>query len=249
MTKTAFVHPHEQAADALFGVGDIPRGDTCEGVNRLILEYLATQSGVEADLTLLDIPCGRGEFLGAVRRAFPHWRLIGADIAETSEVGDYMQVDASDPQLEFGHGPFDVITCISGVMEFANHLAFFKNLRRSIRPSGNLLVTNDNLLTVRDRLLYLLFGRFGQYPRVLEPGLPTWKVTPLQNLIRVLSDAGFDVGEVVYVPVRPKNWLWLPVAIPIYALERLTSSGSSESKYFPFLSLLSRHYLLICRPR
>ena len=232
-------------------IDEVPRGNTCPGVNRTIIEYfLARRPDIEA-AKWLDVPCGDGQFLDAVKRFFPNVETSGADIVCPQQFKhDFIELDASDFTTQIGIDRFDIATCISGVMEFDNTLAFFRRLSAMSTPSLTLIVTNDNVQTVRDRLLYLLFGRFRQYrldPHRLD--IPTWKVLHLANLIRILKDAGYTVREVKYVTGGPAEWLWLPLAIPIYLAEylyRRFSHGSTIAEYFSFESLVARHYLLIC---
>ena len=151
---------------------------------------------------------------------------------------------------------FSLITCISGVMEFDNTLNFLRQLREHITDDGLLIVTNDNLLSVRDRVLYFFTGRFRQFPIFVADDAPTWKILPLQNLLRILKDAGFESGEIRYVPAKATEWLWLPLALPIYLFQIFSFAlGGGPVPYkekaarYPFASLLSRHYVLICAPK
>ena len=229
---------------------NIPRGDTCAGVNRAVIEHLLAAYGAGSNASLLDVPCGKGIFLSAIQKFFRSWQTHGADIQPPDETGSaFTRIDAGSGVLFDGHAKFDIVTCISGVMEFDNTLAFFKNIKGSLSADGLLIVTNDNILTVRDRLLYLFAGRFAQYPFSTSSEQPTWKILPLQNLIRILGDAGFKIIGVKYVPVRPADWLWSPVAVLLYALTLVFPSPDPYRSSVTWLrSYLSRHYLLICRP-
>jgi hypothetical protein len=236
----------------------IPRGNTCPGVNRMIIEHLLSEFERDSAYNLLDIPCGEGEFLDTVKRFFPNTETHGADIKEppagfehgfTKIDGGHFAPSATGPK-------FDVVTCISGVMEFDNTLAFFEAVREQIKSEGELIVTNDNLVSARDRLLYLLFGRQRQYKLAIPFDAPTWKIVPLQNLLRILHDAGFEIVNIRYVPPKTSDWLWLPLAMLVYPFQYLHLRMADERQeralmnaMFPFTSLLSRHYVVVCRPR
>jgi SAM-dependent methyltransferase len=239
-------------------LGAIPRGDTCQGVNRAIIEYLLSETPHETDASFLDVPCGSGEFLAAVRELFPSSKTTGADIRRPSGVfpHQFLQADMAGEIPIDANEKFDVVTCISGVMEFDNTLNFFARLRRSIDEKGVLFVTNDNLLTARDRVLYLLFGRVGHYRLFIGSKEPSWKTLSLHNLLRILHDARFEASEIRYVPVRNANWLWLPIALPLYAFQYLYMRFgepnlplTEKTSRYPFLSILSRHYVIVCKPR
>ncbi|MBV9241585.1 MAG: class I SAM-dependent methyltransferase, partial [Acidobacteria bacterium] len=164
-------------------LADIPRGNTCPGVNRLIIGRLAKRFGRKY-FRILDAPCGTGVFLDALSRVLPAAEVHGCDLVKPGPQSRfiYSRANLENARSASFDTKFDAITCISGVMEFDNTLSFFKKLRQSITPDGVLFLTNDNLLTVRDRLMYLLQGRFGQYPFNTDAGTPTWKIVPLQNL-------------------------------------------------------------------
>ena len=234
-------------------IDEVPRGNTCPGVNRAIIEYFLAHCPDIETAKWIDVPCGNGQFLDAVKRFFPNVKTTGADIVRPQQFDhEFLELDASDSAGPVTSDRFDIVTCISGVMEFDNTLAFFRQLSAMSTPSSTLVVTNDNVQTVRDRLLYLLLGRFRQYrldPQRLD--IPTWKVLHLANLIQILKNAGYTVREVKYVTGGSPEWLWLPLAIPIYLAEyiyrrRSFFPGNKNTKYFSLESLVARHYLLIC---
>ena len=231
-----------------------PRGNTGKGVNREIIEYLLAKPSANSKANILDVPCGNGEFLDTVKELFPAWDTTGADIRtpEKPFEHEFILFDAQSEKLSNEH-PFDIVTCISGVMEFDNSLLFFEHIHELLHQNGVLIVTNDNLLTVRDRLLYFFSGRFGQYPFQTGRTATTWNVFPVQNLVRILSDAGFEVEKLRYVPILPANWLWIVLAAPLFIFERIfnTSTGADilRKDVFQFRSFLSKHYILVCRRR
>lgn len=230
----------------------VPRGNTCEGVNSEILAYLARAYNPGSRFSILDVPCGDGEFLDAVLDRFPISQTTGADIITPPGPfrHTFLHFDAARGDLPATRS-FDIVTCISGVMEFDNTLAFFERIKCLMSPNGTLMVTNDNLLSVKDRLLYFISGRFGQYPFNIAKGAATWKIIPAQNMVRILIDAGFEISEIGYVPVRPADWMWIFLALPLYVLQRVFASGPPDGvkrEVFQLRSFLSRHYVIICRP-
>lgn len=229
----------------------IRRGNTCEGVNRLIVECLLTEFDASVGLTLIDVPCGNGEFLDAFQAIFPKSIATGAGPSRPA-VGfnhAFLPFDGENPPNGTG-ATFDIATCISGVMEFDNTLSFFRSVRGMVEENGIFIVTNDNLLTIRDRLLYLFSGRFGQYPFRTDPDDSTWKIIPAQNLIHILGRAGFSVEKFEYVPVLWADWFWVVLALPFFLLQNLSASKGSAIKrrVFNLRSFLSRHYVVVCRP-
>src|SRR3954451_6460316 len=61
-------------------LAEIPRGNTCRGVNRSIIELLLAGGSDLDGSRVLDVPCGRGEFLDTIKRFFPRARTTGADL-------------------------------------------------------------------------------------------------------------------------------------------------------------------------
>ena len=236
----------------------IPRGNTCPGVNRAVIKFLLARGKDFRNEAVLDAPCGQGEFLDVLKTFFPECRTYGADIVLPKENGDHVliQADLADEKpLPFTE-QFSLITSISGVMEFDNTLNYLRKIGERTAESGMFIVTNDNLISARDRFLYFFTGRFRQYPIFVSDDAPTWKILPLQNLLRILHDAGFKEIEIRYVQGKWTEWLWLPIAVPMYltqtlsfAINRKRPLYKERATRYPFASLFSRHYLVICRPR
>lgn len=234
---------------------NIPRGMTSRGVHRSILEYLL-QAGDRFDgKALLDIPCGEGSFMSSLRLFFPMALLRGCDLRKPLHVApeDFCLIDANQPFTVFPETQFDVIFSISGVMEFDNTLQFFTQCRNHLRESGVFIVTNDNVAGMRDRFSYFWLGKPKQYSLLVTRNQPTWKILPISNIIRILQDAGFAIQEIRYVPLRWKEWLWLPLALLIYPFQYLHLRRADHpmpmalrQAMYPFQSLLSRHYVIIC---
>ncbi|MEP6901271.1 MAG: methyltransferase domain-containing protein [Actinomycetota bacterium] len=233
----------------------IQRGNTSPGVNREIIKYLLSLNKDFAGDYFLDIPCGEGTFLQAVKDFFPNSKTVGGDVCSppTAFSHHFLPIDAQRNFSIKTEKKFKIITSISGVMEFDNTLSFFEQIKENLTENGLLIVTNDNLLSVRDRILYLLFGRFRQYRLFIQNGKPTWKIITLQNLLRILAEAGFEMAEIKYVPAKKSEWIWLPFALPIYAFQYLymrfgekETSFAEKRELYPFSSLLSRHYVVVC---
>jgi len=233
----------------------IPRGNTVPGVNRSIIEYLLGRQAEWKDAAALDLPCGDGAFLDALKDFFPAAETFGADIKPSPKNSHhFFTIDARRP-FEIGTDKkFRLITSISGVTEFDNTQQFFEKLGPYLDADGVLIVSNDNIFSVRNRVLFLLFGRFRQTHLFMKPDEPTWKIIPLQNLTRILYEAGFEVEEVRYVPAKTAEWLWLPVAAFVYVFQYLylrfgetQTLFASKAALYHFTSLIARHYFLVCR--
>ena len=250
--------PPEPAGRERPRLHDIPKGNTCRGVNRAIIEFLLGCGDDLGRARFLDIPCGPGAFMRTLRDFFPDATVKGCDIhpPESLPASACTRVDASRPFTVFSETQFDVITSISGVMEFDNTRQFFESCAAHLRENGRLIVTNDNLVSVRDRLAYLAFGKARQFGLFPDPDKPTWKMIPVQNLVRILYDAGFVVREIRYVSARFKDWALLPLALLLWPgqllyvrMSRSVLGARERAALFPFRSLICRHYILVCAKR
>jgi cyclopropane fatty-acyl-phospholipid synthase-like methyltransferase len=235
------------------------RGNTAPNVNSTIIKYLLAKEINLDNKNVLDIPCGDGIFLDVLKHFYPNCQTFGAEISVPSQQNSthqFIKINAQKDKIVFEKSEkLSLITCISGVMEFDNTLHFFEQIKLNLDEKGLFIVTNDNLQTVRDRIFYMLFGRFGQYKLFIE-NQPTWKIIPLQNLLRILNESGFEIVEIQYVPIKFAHWLWLPIAVIIYFFQLFYLYFAEKNipfreklKRYPFLSLLSRHYILVCRQR
>jgi 2-polyprenyl-3-methyl-5-hydroxy-6-metoxy-1,4-benzoquinol methylase len=155
----------------------VPRGNTQKHANRDVLTDLLRYERArlqQPGLRWLDAPCGAGEFLGQVRHFFSLASLSATDVRPDAPLVpgapvQYVPADLSRG-VPFAHeAPFEVLTSISGIMCFANTAQFVAQCAQRLRAGGLLLISNDNCLTVRDRLSYLHAGRVRRFKLLFEP--------------------------------------------------------------------------------
>ena len=232
----------------------IPSGCTCRGVARAIIEYLL-QSGDDADgKTMLDIPCGEGALISSLRLFFPKAVVRGCDVRmpKTVSPDDFSTVDASRPFTVFPGTKFDFVFSVSGVMEFDNTLQFFARCRDHLRDGGLFLVTNDNVVAIRDRIAYFWLGKVRQYQLFVTQGQPTWKVIPIHNMVRILQDAGFRIREIRCVFAveglahAPLGIARLSDSVSLHAVHENEDADSNAARdlSLSFTTLPSLHYCL-----
>jgi hypothetical protein len=236
-------------------MASIPTGMTCAGVHRAVIEHLLREDGLGSEMRVLDIPCGNADLMSSLHRFFPRAEVRGCDLAKPTTLDDdeFSMVDASRPFRVFSERKFDRILSVSGVMEFDNTLQFFETCHAHLHDDGQFIVTNDNVVAMRDRLMYLLLGKTRRFQMFVDVDAPTWKVIPLYNLLRLLQMAGFRVRRLQYVSAGWKDWLLLPLALVVYPLQslyiRLTRNPMSlkhKRHMYPFRSLLCSHYVVYC---
>jgi len=234
----------------------IERGNTQDGVNKEIILYLLSLQNPA--LKLFDLPCGDGTFLKNLQIFLPQAQLKGADLYATprSEVATLCVKAASSDWSHLKAEPQDVISCISGLMCFDNASEIFQQASRHLQTGGLLIVTNDNVLTVRDRLSFLFFGRLKRFKKLYTPTEGNWNVMLIQGLWKLFRQNGFELKEIRYTSLRFEDWFFLPLALSIYPIELVflwTQKSElpmrERSRLFPFKSLLARHYIMIGQRR
>jgi S-adenosylmethionine-diacylgycerolhomoserine-N-methlytransferase len=155
--------------------------------------------------TVLEIGCGTGRNLLAVRRRYPDTRLYGLDISEAmlvtarvqSQGGDitYAMADAADfdPQALFGVARFDRI---------------FISYALSMIPSWEgVLAAAARLLTPQGELHVVDFGQQEHLPKAFRSALRAWlarfHVTPRAQLRQAVERlARQDGAAVAFVPIK-----------------------------------------------
>ena len=230
----------------------IEKGNTQLGVNAEVFRHLDHKP--ESDFALLDVPCGQGSFLRAVRDHFPRAKIQGIDLFEQpyDDIKEFF-VRGSSADWSFAEGrKFDVITCISGVMCFDNVSDFFQKASMHLNPGGRLIVTNDNVLTIRDRLSFLFLGRVRRFKKLYSETEGNWNILLIQALWKLYRLNGFEVRDVEYTSRRGEDYLLAPLILVLYPIELLslwlTKSPiplKMRLKLFPPWMLISRHYVMV----
>jgi len=143
----AFAHEYDEVAT---DAGWVP--------NDLLAEALGTVGPVRA---ALDVACGTGATLGVVHRAFPGAALTGVDVSAAmlerarSRVPDatFVHADAAryaaDTAAAGALKPvarFDLVTAIGGLEFTADLPAVLADLRRLVRPGGDLVATYEPVI-------------------------------------------------------------------------------------------------------
>ncbi|MFZ4405261.1 MAG: class I SAM-dependent methyltransferase [Pseudobdellovibrionaceae bacterium] len=240
--------------DSKLDLSWVPKGNTVKGVNVLILQFLLSKK--KQLNSLFDIPCGDGSFLFAVKQIFPRAFITGLDLyAQPREDIKELTVKASAkdwPHVQ--NKNFDIITSISGVMAFDDVSGLFERAYQHLNPNGYFIITNDNILTIRDRLHFLLFGSVKRFPLCFQTNEGNWNIIMPQALWRLGKCNGFELEKVTYHSPRIEDWFWLPLSIVIYplqflylVLQKTDKTFAEKLKIFPPQILWKRHYIFYFR--
>ena len=233
---------------------NVPRGSTQKNVNEVVYSAILEKTRQsEQKLALLDVPCGHGVFADFIKSQHPDFKVVGIDLFEKPQnpTFEFHQTKAQYFLLENKHQKYDIVTCISGIMCFDGAGDFFNTIYPSLNHGGLFAVTNDNVLTVRDRIHFLIFGHLKRFRLLYATNEGNWNVIMPQGVGMLLERAGFKNIKYKYTSIYNEDFIFLPIALVIYPLFALylllfkgTKTASERLKMFPFMSLIARHYVV-----
>lgn len=244
--KTSNIHPKK-----------IFKGNTQFGVNHCIIQFLAEWMQKKPLKRFLDAPCGQCEFIQSLMAAFPEADVEGHDLYCTPhpEVAQYFhKTDLKNLFNNLAGQKFDVITNISGVMVTDHVSSFIGDAREHLNSQGLLIITNDNILTLRDRFSFLFFGHTKRFRLFYSTNEGNWNLVLIQGLWKNLKEQKYQILKVEYLSIYKEDYLWLPIALlfyPLLFLQIKFGKGdmdlNSRKMLFSFKSLLARHYIIFAQ--
>jgi glycosyltransferase involved in cell wall biosynthesis len=189
-----------------------PRPDAALGVHEVVLELLVT----EPRGRVLDAPAGEGAL--AERLVERGFEVICGDI----EPGRFRAQGLAcepldlDGRLVYRDGSFDAVTCIEGIEHLENPHHTLREFARVLRPGGCLVVSTPNLVSVKSRLRFLLYG----FPSYFD--------------LMVGEEEGESEGRVAHL--NPISFMELRHALTRAGLtvERITTNRSLKQGSLPY---------------
>ena len=175
----------------------------------------ATAAGGPA-LDALDAGCGRKSALGQYRARIR--RLVGADVHRPPDgalpnLDDFLEVDLCGPSSAIADGSFDVVLSSFTVEHFTDPSMAFRNLRRWLRPDGQIVLTTVNRRHPAVALYLGLPARIQRTPMQRALKASAADAHPLvgicnnpATLTSALDGAGFEDVRVVAVPNLARAW-------------------------------------------
>ena len=113
----------------------------------------------------LDVGAGNGELIDRVVREF-QLKPRACDYRDDLITLGNVKVDVADlntDPLPYPNASFDLVTCTE-VIEHLEHFRFaIREIARVLRPGGIFVASTPNVLNLRSRLRYLLFGFFNMF--------------------------------------------------------------------------------------
>jgi SAM-dependent methyltransferase len=182
----------------------------------------------------LDIGAGHGDLISLVLREF----AVSATACDYT--GELMRVpgmkvdvvDLNTEALPYPDAAFDLVTCTEVIEHIEHYRHTIREVFRILRPGGLFVLTTPNVLNLRSRIRYLLFGFFSLFGplhiRESDLYLTGGHINPVSYfyVAHALSDAGFvDVSAAIDKRQRASAvWLlvfWLPIRLfSLWALYR-----------------------------
>ncbi|MES4908584.1 MULTISPECIES: class I SAM-dependent methyltransferase [unclassified Streptomyces] len=178
--------------------------DRWNAVNEGFDEPLLDAAGITGDHRTLDLGCGSGQTTRLAALRAPQGRALGLDLsgpmlaeararAEREGITNASFIQGDAQTHPFEAGAFDAAISRYGVMFFADPLAAFSNVARTLRPGGRLAFVcpadatlNEWVAAVASLSDFVTLGDFGQ------PGLPGMFSLAAPDRIRdILTATGF----------------------------------------------------------
>lgn len=146
-----------------------------------------------------------------------------------------------EARLPFEDGSFDVVLCVEGIEHVVDRHKTLKELRRTLRPGGRLLITTPNLLSLRARFAYELTGQraFNSY---IDEHTSVWGrsadgartyhghafLVSYFQLRYSLHHCGFRITRLVNSNWSPTSLLMTPMAPAVWWATRRSQRGAKR---------------------
>ena len=173
---------------------------------------------------VLDAPCGDGALTREL--SAQGWRVWAVDVESVrfdhADGVGFLRLDLDEP-LPFADGAFDAVVSLEGIEHLLSPARCLAEFCRVLRSGGRLVLTMPNVNNVQSRWHYFIAGRFSGFRPLVRRALiaadgePVTHVTPpyLPTIVYVLSRHGVTVEHVDVTMVRTRQWLALPLALPL----------------------------------
>ncbi len=172
----------------------------------------------------LDIGAGRGELIQLITEKFQVSPAVCDYTDKLLRVPglEVTVVDLNTEPLPFAGDAFDLITCTEVIEHIEHYRRTLREIFHVLKPEGLFVLTTPNVLNLRSRIRFLLFGFFSLFGplhwRESERYLTGGHINPMSlfYVAHALSDAGF---EDLHVSIDKKQraslvwliFLWLPI--------------------------------------
>ena len=192
----------------------VPKGNTQKDVSAEVFKILDS-SEPRSLATIIDVPCGDGTFAKFLKDSFPEAHVVGVD--KFCEVPDrrieFFKLGAQDFFRSQCPKNIDAITSISGVMCFDVTEELLSLVHAALKKNGLVVITNDNIMTVRDKLNFLFFSHFKRFKLTFAKHEGNWNLLLPQAVYMLLERHNFRVQSIRYTSIYVEDWIFLPYTI------------------------------------
>lgn len=189
--------------------------------------------------THLDVGAGRGELIRALRSTMP-LRSTACDVHVQRFEADGVTCDPvnlNHEPLPYRDGQFDLVTASEVVEHLENYRGLLREVFRTTKSGGVVVLTTPNVLNAKSRIRYLLSG----FPNLFGP-LPVRNdrlysvrghITPIPYfyLAHALLDAGFENVELDIDKPQKTSVGWLLALWPFLVVGRLRFMARERNKF------------------
>lgn len=201
----------------------------------------------------LDAPCGEGSVARELaRRGHEVWACDLDPQALAGEAGIRFDVVDLNRPLPYPDDFFDYIVSLEGIEHLEAVGVCLREFARVLRRNGRLVLSTPNVNNVQMRWGYFLTGCFSGFkPITRRPfdeaaGSGHWHVTVpyLPTVVYLLNRYGLSVDVVSITMVKTKQWLLLPMALPMWIVSRRAPHHSLARWLGSWKLLLGRSVML-----
>lgn len=162
---------------------------------------MARSLRVSPSVKHLDIGSGHGELIQLLRDQKLVGRSSACDYTKTLmklDDVDVTVVNLNEAGLPYADCTFDLVTCTEVIEHLEHYRETIREMYRVLKPSGILVITTPNILNLKSRIRYLVFGFFNLFGplHMLESELHSagGHINPVSffYLTHSLVDAGFQ---------------------------------------------------------
>ena len=170
----------------------IPKWNTERKVNYNIIKWILKNN--LKNLDILDVPSWNADLIKTINKIdnsiIKKWTLIDKYVFPNDLESKFLYYNSDFSEIWKFNEKFDLVFSVSWVMEFDNISLFIKNLKKSLKKGWKIIITNDNVISLKDRLLYLFFWKIRRFRLFLEPNQPTFHNIPIQEIYKYLIENG-----------------------------------------------------------
>ncbi len=163
------------------------------GVHPEVLRGLVTFGAITRSSRVLEVGCGTGNYIVAVRRT-AECSCCGVDpsesmLARARQASNAVEFRAGAAErLEFDSGEFDLVFSVDVIHHLRDREAYFREARRILRGGGKLCTVTDSEAIIRSRKPLAVY-----FPETVEVELRRYP--RLGDLKGMMQRAGFDAVE------------------------------------------------------